>query len=214
MAESREPSPVETTGRRPAEPAGLLLKTTFAPTRSTRCPGASKPPAPSAATAQARSTCVEADQSAPGGPLMRVVEHPPRDCPRKMRQCRGVASSRLPAATSRHMARASSRRESLQELLVCPGEIGLGREHVDNSRIEPFRDERQQFRPDPVSRNPHIVVRGIVHERDVGPLRETPEPPSREQSSSGLMTMPLRGCIAARPRVPAPRIRRSRKVSA
>ena len=66
-------------------------------------------------------------------------------------------------------------RESGKELLVRTGQVGLGCQDVDDSRVEPIPDERQQLGPDPISWHAHIVVGRVVHGPDVAGIKKSPD---------------------------------------
>ena len=94
-------------------------------------------------------------------------------------------------------------------------ELGLVGEDVHNGRVEARREQRQELGADAIARDRDVLVRLVLDEGNVPPgKRGYARSSSRRQSSSGRTIAPLRGCMPASPRKPAPRVRRSRNVSA
>jgi hypothetical protein len=74
----------------------------------------------------------------------------------------------------------------LQPLPRLPREIGLICQDVDNGRIEPFFEKRQQLGPDAVARNAHVGVRFVLDVRNLtfGEIRAQFVATARQQGAN------------------------------
>ncbi len=133
--------------------------------RSTRCPGPSKGAAsdrPRRASARRRRTGSVRPRAASVMARLTISRRsasgrsPSRDSV-------DASSDARPATTT---LAASLVRRRLEPLILVAGELGLLGQHVDDRRVEPPLEERQQLGPHAIPRDAHIVVRLVVDEGD------------------------------------------------
>ena len=176
--------------------------------RSTRCPGASKAAAGVDGQTRARARRGRTPIGRPPAASVIARRTTSRASAGGQRARARVASIRhaSPVATARRSAHSSSA-AALEPLPLVARELGLVGQHVDDRRVEPLLEQRQQLGADAVARNAHVVVRLVVDVSDAAA-------PSRYARSSRAPAVEQRPDDRAAPRVHARRARASRRRAA
>ena len=189
--------------RRPAvaRPA-YSLRRRSAPTRSTRWPGrVDRGPPPRLEQRERRLDVVERHRPPAGRPRSsRAARRAGASGQRRRASASASSAPDVAARVGTIGASTLARRPPSIHCHSSRASVGLVGQHVDDRRVEPRLEQRQQLGAHAVARNADVVVRLVVDVTRRRARARYARSSARRQSSSGRMTAPRRGCIAARPR--------------